>query len=751
MLTLCITPYRDGTWQWTGSRYTTADDASQVTPFQHPMIEHLAVDDGRRSLIVVRERVADRAVCDPAVRRISAAAYDEARAALVRWPVDYVAVETIRDEPARVTAGPCRTTPLYLAYDGASLYGSWDMADLRAHARRINVREAARLLLYRPRYSHDTLFENVYRLTERSTAHFGGHLYLRYPAPALHTGPRKLAPGADVLGAFVQALDDALNVRPLDAGRTVFHLTGGFDSGTAAMRAAQRHPGELATAALLISGPGRAQQVRRCKQLRAAVPFGPRDDVIDAAVEFPLHPACARVRGEPISPYEEPLHHPFTVMAAQVAEHGAHTVVTGLGGDEMVALSQAEHPHRASGRMEDAEGLPWIGRRVAEVADFHDTGIAPPAAVNSMTLLALETTAPVLLRAGLWPLHPFADPAMVALGEALPLDWRALKQLQRRQLAALGLGHDVVWPTEREVLRRSRRHRPDHPRQTAAGAHAAHRLAPVRHRPDRPRRPGTWPSGPGARPLRGAAGLPTDRGHPPAPGRHGVPLTGRPTRTLGQGRHRTVEAVLQVLDALSATPQQVHGPARLLHRVHQREALTLVVGDQPLEPAAAAHPQLALPRGAVHRPQRDQRPRLRRPHQRIGDRGVQVQRGLGQLLLTPGHRRRRLGHRRTAHRLPVGFQHPRRPVPGTSQGSHLLHIRPPVRQPALLQPRGARQDDPHDMLVVIRAGWSNRELHAPSSRHIIPPTLAHTPCLSGPVPLARSPNWLRARGTGRPP
>ncbi|WP_051855233.1 hypothetical protein [Streptomyces sp. NRRL B-1347] len=160
--------------------------------------------------------------------------------------------------------------------------------------------------LYRPRYSHDTLFENVYRLTERSTAYFGGHLYLRYPGPALHTGPRELAPDADVLGAFVQVLDDALDVRPLDAQRTVFHLTGGFDSGTAAMQAAQRHLGELNTAALLISGPGRVQQVRRRKQMRAAAPFGPRDDIVDAAVELPLHPACARIRAEPISPYEEP-------------------------------------------------------------------------------------------------------------------------------------------------------------------------------------------------------------------------------------------------------------------------------------------------------------------------------------------------------------------------------------------------------------------------------------------------------------
>ncbi|WP_207386813.1 hypothetical protein [Frankia sp. Cppng1_Ct_nod] len=52
-----------------------------------------------------------------------------------------------------------------------------------------------------------------------------------------------------------------------------------------------------------------------------------------------------------------------------------------------------------------------------------------------MLHLSLETTAPVLLRAGIWSLHPFTHPGMIQLGEWLPMHWRELKQLQRRQLA----------------------------------------------------------------------------------------------------------------------------------------------------------------------------------------------------------------------------------------------------------------------------------------------------------------------------
>ncbi|WP_230480194.1 asparagine synthetase B family protein [Nocardiopsis kunsanensis] len=295
-------------------------------------MEHLAATDGHRTLIMVRERVADRLTCDPEVRPLTPAEYDQAREAATRWPTDVVLVETEPERPVRVTAGAARTTPLYLATDGPTLVGSWDMADLREHATGINPREAARLLIYRPRYSTDTLFRGVHRLTERATAHFGGSLWTSYPDPALHRTPRDLAPGADVVGAFVETMDTAMDRRPWAEESTLFHLTGGFDSGTVATRAAERHPGLFPTATLLIGGTGREQQIRRRAEMRDRVKFADPDIVIDAMKHPPLAPGCRWVRGDLISPTEDPLHNPFAQMARAVAEAGARTVVTGLGG-----------------------------------------------------------------------------------------------------------------------------------------------------------------------------------------------------------------------------------------------------------------------------------------------------------------------------------------------------------------------------------------------------------------------------------
>lgn len=448
MIKLRLTPYASTDWTWAGHRYVTADGASEIAPYDHPLVEHVAVTDGTRTLLVVRERVAGRNAHDPALRRVPPGEFEEARTLAGQWPTDYASVETAPGDPCRVTAGPGGVAPLYVAHDRTSLHGSWDMADLAEHAAGLSSREVARLLIYRPRYSTETVFRGIHRVTERATAIYGGHLHLHYPEPVLHSGPRELAPDADVLGAFVEAMDDALDLRPIDRVETVLHLTGGFDSGTVGTRLAERHPGRFPTAALLIAGPGRAHQIRRRSEILRALPFAQPDLLVDALEHAPLSRECARIRGKRISPYEEPLHRPFTVLTENLANHGARVVVTGLGGDEMVALSQAEHPHKSMGEVSDA--LPWIGDRSRAALEFADDGVAPPAAVNSMTLLSLETTAPVLMRAGIWPVHPFADPGMVQLGEWLPMHWRELKQLQRRRLAALGLSADVTESRERE-------------------------------------------------------------------------------------------------------------------------------------------------------------------------------------------------------------------------------------------------------------------------------------------------------------
>jgi asparagine synthase (glutamine-hydrolysing) len=275
LTTLRIDPDAPQDWAWDGMRYTALGGV--IEPYAHPMTEHAAVTDGTRTTVILRERTRHRPGLRPELARVASRELDQVTAMARQWPGDYLLIEAERYRPVRVTAGAARTTPLYLAHSGGVLHGSWDMGWLRQFAAGLNPKEATRMLAYHPRYSYETAFTGIWRLTERAAATFGGDLYVRYPEPVPHATPRELADSADVLTAFAQAIDAALDLRPLDPGTTTFHLTGGLDSGSIAARAARRHPGALNTATLVITGPGREHQLRRRSEILSRLPFGPRD------------------------------------------------------------------------------------------------------------------------------------------------------------------------------------------------------------------------------------------------------------------------------------------------------------------------------------------------------------------------------------------------------------------------------------------------------------------------------------------
>jgi hypothetical protein len=75
-----------------------------------------------------------------------------------------------------------------------------------------------------------------------------------------------------------------------------------------------------------------------------------------------------------------------------------------------------------------------------------DDDLPPASVVNEMTLLQFGYRAPVMLRAGCWPYHPFADPALIRFGEWLPACWRRGKQLARARLERAGFPGVVARP-----------------------------------------------------------------------------------------------------------------------------------------------------------------------------------------------------------------------------------------------------------------------------------------------------------------
>src|SRR3712207_6655005 len=158
-------------WAWSTDRWING--CSWIKPVTNPVLESLVAQDNTgRAFGFVRERY------DPLleVRPLGGHPDYSSRASVAvnrmhYWPGEYVTIE-MRSGWFRLTAGPFGTAPLYLTTDNDILYGSWHLPDLHRHCRidMLCARAVARALTRCHRYSTDTLFAGVHRLTERAVA-----------------------------------------------------------------------------------------------------------------------------------------------------------------------------------------------------------------------------------------------------------------------------------------------------------------------------------------------------------------------------------------------------------------------------------------------------------------------------------------------------------------------------------------------------------------------------------------------------
>jgi asparagine synthase (glutamine-hydrolysing) len=150
----------------------------------------------------------------------------------------------------------------------------------------------------------------------------------------------------------------------------------------------------------------------------------------------------------PFDPGGEPYGEATAAMLEQMREAGAHTVVCGVGGDELMAL----RPDERNSRADDRQFPAWLSPTAVDLLLATQDVVAPASVINEVTLMAMACGAPRYLRAGMWTLAPLAHPDLVRFSEWLPAQWRRGKRLLRYYLARLGLPDLVVNPPIRENL-----------------------------------------------------------------------------------------------------------------------------------------------------------------------------------------------------------------------------------------------------------------------------------------------------------
>ncbi|MFD4635250.1 asparagine synthase-related protein [Streptomyces sp. NPDC058284] len=433
-------------WRWTGHRWESQD--SYIEPYRHPSLSHDMVTDGASTAVLSRERRPDDPSGDPGPPRVMPAiafrhALDETRS----WSLDRT-VLLIDSRGVSAEAGTWAVAPVFITAREGTLSGSWDINELREYtqADRLVDREMARLLTWRHRYGHETVWEGVHRLTERSTALWQDRqLTLNYPAPAYHTHPRRLRPGANVLEAFGKVLDSAVARRAVVPENCAIELSGGMDSSNVAASLSHVYPGKLVAATLLLGGRFEIIHPHRCAIMIDAFSF-PHSLTVPVADHLPFGPGGVRAEGGPVSPYDDPWIEAKAALTTDLKARGVTVSFGGNGGDELGSLREFEQTTHGT-----ASPLPqWIGPRVRAVAHECEEGIAPATVVHEATLRGFASRNAHLLRNGLWPVSPLADPELIQFCEWLPRPWREHKTVHRLRLAGLGLSLDVVSPLNNE-------------------------------------------------------------------------------------------------------------------------------------------------------------------------------------------------------------------------------------------------------------------------------------------------------------
>jgi Asparagine synthase len=396
-------------WRWDTDRWRTG--SSWIRPLAHPVLGHELRHEGENQVVVrVREKTA---------------AGEHTTVRMSRGTV-------------QLEAGRYGTAPIYLAAAGPILDAAWDITALAPSCRGLLDRAVVRAITRRYRYSTDTPFPGVRRLTERAVATFTrAGLTIAYPSPAHHViEARTLSAGTDPVDAFDAVLAAVITQHLTGAGAGV-ELSGGVDSANVAKTIADLAPGSGSIGLVLGGDIGQAQARRRATIVNR---FGLRDTTV-AAHEHP--PFRGDTRTGPHDPCGDTYLEAFTALAAAAARHGVRILFTGFGGDELLA----PRPDERTQPPPQPPDVPWLGPRGRAALPEINANTAPVAPVPLPSLLGFAARNPTYLRHGIWPVSPLVDPLMVRFGESLPWGWRHGKLVARERLRRAGLPATVTHPT----------------------------------------------------------------------------------------------------------------------------------------------------------------------------------------------------------------------------------------------------------------------------------------------------------------
>jgi len=378
--------------------------------------------------------------------------------AIREWAAQYGLQSLLIERPSlqrptlRMTRNMQATCPLYALLKKGVLHLRWDPTALYDYLEGPNILDRDQCLGFLDgqwAYDSATIFRDIVLLPERAVLEVepGTLNIIRPPALAVPQ-PQPLAVGANPVEILHAGLEQVIRRWPLVAHRTACELSSGLDTTLVALvTAGLLPPHTLKTLGYFSEDTAPAIWQRRNETLHK---IQARDYCTPHSRSFDF---SSLARGERFWPYLTGLNHQADVSIRQLAADGVRLVFSGVGGDELSALSQQEHSAGGAthsfGRVVTEAGFASLLPNSVVAPD--DMPAWPQGLVAASVQEMANLTAPAYLQNGIWYAHPLGQSELQVFAHFLPVDWRRDRHISRAVLSHLGMSDFFIRQDPRET------------------------------------------------------------------------------------------------------------------------------------------------------------------------------------------------------------------------------------------------------------------------------------------------------------
>ncbi|MGE0199678.1 MAG: asparagine synthase-related protein [Candidatus Melainabacteria bacterium] len=386
--------------------------------------------------------------------------YDRFRADAYAWPMDFLGIEIFPDSSFTIQGGPYQFAPVFLVASGDTLYGDWDGTRLYPFLKgvRLNAGRVLQQLYLNAPYSNQTLFKDMYRLTQQGSATFSREQGLRldYPEQPAHVIPRAIRPDADVTGGLMEVLQHTLlqSISEEHRVRLAVEFSGGVDSSVVIAVLRQLLPDTpFHGYTLLRSSETDDQTPDRRKALIQHCRLTSHENSTFAQTRAFGDAMTETLNVSAIWPENLPGFMPYKNAVICPASRDGYTMLFGgLGGDEACSLSRLELENQQPADRQSLSisafvsrqpgDFPYVSRKaISALSDIGNETNAAPVLASPPLFICAEN-----LNQGLWLCHPLLRNHVLAFMRSLPVEWRIKKRVLRETLLRLGFSREYAYP-----------------------------------------------------------------------------------------------------------------------------------------------------------------------------------------------------------------------------------------------------------------------------------------------------------------